>query len=382
MTHLQRGTVPSTNETHYKSSKENYDSQPRILLKVKKKEDIPSKSEPVFTIAAKTYLPKTVSRQQKEQLPHWRTHESSHSMHNDMMKCIAIITDSLTLNVRALDYLQETNSDFIVIGSIGMQSTGKSSILNMLAAGTSNVSDEVFSVNSILTQDPDDFAIRMHITEDRVILLDSSPVLSNRGHKDFIVSELEDIQKIIMLLNVCHIVLVLQEDFLNINFIRLLLSAEMMIQKNKYESYLKPSIIFINNKCNRKDITTERNELFEIYYKTLFKDSKLQIFSNMCDSQVNILQIPKLNPDNLYVTTNVQKLRECVFLAPIHDTVRGQETFNEKVWFQIVTKILESYSNNYFIRKYDNLKEKYNLHNHVNVVENAAKEKHMNFIDF
>lgn len=47
--------------------------------------------------------------------------------------------------------------------------------------------------------------IRMHITKDRIILLDSAPVLSNRGKKDYVLSELDDIRRIIFLLSVCNV---------------------------------------------------------------------------------------------------------------------------------------------------------------------------------
>lgn len=69
-------------------------------------------------------------------------------------------------------------------------------------------------------------------------------------------------------------------------------------------------------------------------------------------------------------------------MTPTDDTEEGRDILTEKSWSQIIYHVLEGHNNNYFLRKYENLKEKYNLHNHVNVVENAAKEKsYLNFVD-
>lgn len=62
--------------------------------------------------------------------------------------------------------------------------------------------------------------IRMFITPDRIILLDSSPVMGSRGRKDFIIGELDDLRRIILLLNTCHVLIVMLDDNFNINFIR------------------------------------------------------------------------------------------------------------------------------------------------------------------
>ncbi|XP_058831420.1 nonsense-mediated mRNA decay factor SMG9 isoform X1 [Topomyia yanbarensis] len=396
---LQRTTTPKVSDMQFKTLNENCNSQPRILLKVKQKDDNSSNTETSVTIATKASHSKQDPQQQRDQLKPKHSHASLQTTADNMIKSINLISTNNTLNVHALDYLQEANSDFIVIGTIGMQGAGKSTILNLLAAGAcrkdmalSSNGLEVFSVNSIFTQkDSNGFEdvfhcilpeIRMHITKDRVILLDSAPVLSNRGQKDFVVSELEDIRKIIMLLNVCHIVMVLQEEYFNINFIRLILCAEMMIQLD-HKNNLTPKLLFVKNKCDRKKITTQEIDLHEMYYKHLFKGSRIHIYNNICESQrVNIIHFPKLDNDDIYVLASVQKLRRWVFLTPTHDAVENPETLTEKSWFQIVTKVMESYNNNYFLRKYENLKEKYNLHNHVNVVENAAKDKnYLNFVD-
>lgn len=79
---------------------------------------------------------------------------------------------------------------------------------------------------------------------------------------------------------------------------------------------------------------------------------------------------------------SVERLRQRIFMTPKYVASEVQEGFNEKRWSQLVTTVLEEHHNNYFLRKYENLSEKYNLHNHINVAESASKEKnYLSFID-
>nr|XP_019560155.2 protein SMG9 isoform X2 [Aedes albopictus]XP_029734066.1 protein SMG9-like isoform X2 [Aedes albopictus] len=384
-------------------------SQPRILLKPKENADVQKKPELTITIATKN--PPSVKPEQQQpaakeaaaikQRPVQEIPQAI-TIVNSMVKSVNLVNGNNALNTHAFDYLHENNSDFFVIGAIGMQGCGKSTVLNLLTAEPTeeairqaafHVGGGVFPVASVFNRNEAaefEDEIRMHITKDRIIFLDSAPVLSNRGNKDFVLSELDDIRRIILLLSACHILLVLQEDYFNINFIRLLRCAEMMIQRDQKDTqYLNPRIVFLKNKCNRNSFTTQEKALHETIYKQMLKDTKLKIHSNEdIKEKINAMYLPKLSYDNFLFTDDessfscVLKLRQRVFMTPTHDAGEGRENLTEKSWSQIVHHVLEGHNNNYFLRKYENLKEKYNLHNHVNVVENAAKEKsYLNFID-
>nr|VZI24757.1 unnamed protein product [Spirometra erinaceieuropaei] len=149
------------------------------------------------------------------------------------------------------DYFIE-NSGFMVIGVIGTQGSGKSSILNLMAnrldqpSGPLDGPFPVETVQSLVNNNPATTGIDMYITQDRVILLDTQPLLSwsvtdiyaqtaneNSGGKleevtrsdrsmtvcagpgkwssDFF-SEMSAIQVISFLFSVCHVVIAVEDN--------------------------------------------------------------------------------------------------------------------------------------------------------------------------
>nr|AAW25045.1 SJCHGC07078 protein [Schistosoma japonicum] len=76
------------------------------------------------------------------------------------------------------------NSGFLVVGAIGLQGSGKSSVLNILAncisddCGVFNAPFNVQTIKDVLTNSPCTGGINLYITQDRVILLDTQPLLS------------------------------------------------------------------------------------------------------------------------------------------------------------------------------------------------------------
>jgi len=152
------------------------------------------------------------------------------------------------INTQAFEYISETNTDFLVVGVIGMQGVGKSTLINLLmpheknqniAEKLFNQKNGVFNINNIANKKntagsktlPSTEGIEMFITKDRVVLLDCTPVLANPYQKELISSEIDDIKLIIFLINVCHLLIVVQDDFLNTNFIRFV--DFFLIENNK-----------------------------------------------------------------------------------------------------------------------------------------------------
>ncbi|CAL8098204.1 unnamed protein product [Calicophoron daubneyi] len=147
------------------------------------------------------------------------------------------------------------NTGFLVVGVIGLQGSGKSSLLNILANQLPNDASlldgpfAVQSIKNILTNSPETGGIDLYITQDRIILLDTQPLLSfsltnyhsqnassvSGAQMDIapatpgsnstvstltgpgnwsldVWAELSSIQVVAFLLNVCHVVVVVNND--------------------------------------------------------------------------------------------------------------------------------------------------------------------------
>lgn len=246
-----------------------------------------------------------------------------------MKKPKPLLTDHYQLNIQSFEYLQESNQNFFVVGIIGAQGTGKSTLLNMLCTDMDD-SEEILSnpeeyyfckaagvfptkhtKEQIFSSMPTTEGIQMFITKDRTILLDCSPVLCNPYKKDYVINEIDDLKMIIFLMSVCNLLIVVQEDMMNPNILRLLYCAEMMKPTldrdaaqgsnqasssssattnaasgasgtHQTEEYL-PKILFVKNMASARDFLPSTSEKICRFYKYFFKQSKLRIFS--CNTQ-------------------------------------------------------------------------------------------------
>lgn len=223
-------------------------------------------------------------------------HLNAEQMHVPAMrKPLPIISDHYQIVSQGFEHLIETNADFFVVGIIGTQGSGKSSILNLLideAQGNGNdVADNLFTAQNgvfktrcskeyVFSNMPATEGIQMFITRDRTILLDCSPVLCNPYKKDFILNELDDLKMLIFLLSVCHLLIVVNDSGININYLRLIQCAENMKMDIDPSEKYSPNILFFKNKCGNKDFQAEQKECTSNLYREVFKDSKLKMYSS------------------------------------------------------------------------------------------------------
>lgn len=236
----------------------------------------------------------TVPKDAKEQQA--GNHSSAEQSHVPAMKKpIPIISDHYQIVSTGFEHLIETNADFFVVGIIGTQGSGKSSILNVLIdEGPDNANDaaeHLFTAQNgvfktrcskeyIFSNMPATEGIQMFVTRDRTILLDCSPVLSNPYKKDCILNELDDLKMLIFLLSVCHLLIVVNDNGININYLRLIQCAEnMKMDIDQHERY-SPNILFFKNKCTNRDFLPEKKATVSSLYREVFKDSKLRMYSN------------------------------------------------------------------------------------------------------
>lgn len=209
-----------------------------------------------------------------------------------LLQPIDIITNHYNLSTAALSYLKDGNDNFFVVGIIGGQGTGKSTFLNLLCPIDKEVEDlsqhyfnEKNGTFRTHTRDqssatPTTEGIQMFITGNRTILLDCSPVLCNPYmKKDAVQSEIDDLKMLIFLLSVCHLLIVVQDDVVNLNFLRLLQCAEMMkpnLDKETSDEYY-PNVMFIRNMAEPRDFSLAAKSQVDAMYKKFFQLSKLKI---------------------------------------------------------------------------------------------------------
>ncbi|KAF8566652.1 hypothetical protein P879_07549 [Paragonimus westermani] len=171
---------------------------------------------------------------------------------------VKLVNDQLRFtDLAAVQDLFVENSGFLVVGAVGLQGAGKSSVLNVLAnqlTSQTRLFDGPFPVQStknFLTNSPRTGGIDLYITQDRVILLDTQPLMSfaltnyhtqsssahpstarielntltaedtSTSHNTLVGpnnwsldvwAEMASIQIVSFLLNVCHVVLVVTDS--------------------------------------------------------------------------------------------------------------------------------------------------------------------------
>eukprot|EP00106_Octopus_bimaculoides_P001603 XP_014769045.1 PREDICTED: protein SMG9-like [Octopus bimaculoides] len=194
--------------------------------------------------------------------------------------------------------------------------------------------------------------VDMFVTNDRVILLDTQPVLS-ASVLDMMIHhdkkypaeystaencmEMQSLQLAAFMMTVCNVLLVVQDWFTDINFLRFLLTAEMLkpstpanshddtsVQENTADYY--PQIVFVQNKAVRDDFSVETYRAKQCLLSKVLENSKLKYKDAVTLATGELL--PGLNNRN--ITTGVN-----LFLLPHMD--------NQKVEADSILTFLPEY---------------------------------------
>lgn len=248
-----------------------------------------------------------------------------------MKNPISIISDHYQIQNHVQDYIIETNTDFVVIGIIGTQGSGKTFILNMLIDDAVEIDDNdkvnkllkgragIFTMRNQskdpLSNMPSTEGIQMYITRHRTIFLDCSPLLCNPYKKEAIFNELDDLKMLIFLLTVCNSLILVEDNGFNMHLMRLLLSAESM-KIDVYENDLNerrhsPNILIFKNKCRNRDFTIEAKQRTSHLYRGFFEcsgskmirsskslDDKLNGLMNDDDSSLTVFHFPWIDMES------------------------------------------------------------------------------------
>ncbi|TFJ95979.1 oxidoreductase [Platysternon megacephalum] len=164
-----------------------------------------------------------------------------------MKHSIKLVDDQMNWCDSAIEYLLD-QTDVLVVGVLGLQGTGKSMLMSLLSA---NQPEEDQRAYVFRTQSQEikerggnqTSGIDFFITQERIIFLDTQPILSpsildhliNNDRKlppeynlPHTYVEMQSLQIAAFLFTVCHVVIVVQDWFTDLSLYRFLQTAEMV----------------------------------------------------------------------------------------------------------------------------------------------------------
>ncbi|CAD7087265.1 unnamed protein product [Hermetia illucens] len=374
--------------------------QPKILLKVKEREPTPS-ATPIVIATRESHdppssqSPSTISIQSKEReagpSPVNITIEQPVQPIPQMSRSVPLISSALyQVNQNAAKFFMKTNTDFFVVSVIGTQGVGKSTILNLLTSDDNR--DDIFNhyfkekegifpvkpKNGSLSSCPRTESIQMFITKDRMILLDCPPVLCNSYRKDATLNELDDIKLLIFILTASHLVIVVQDDYFNLNLIRLLQFAELAKPNPDNKCFIAdyfPNMLFVRNNGKRIDFLAEEKVKKQAILRHFFKRSHLKIYVGQWDKQkkgrqeggercVNYFVFPEVKSDalNAYhpsLELVIADLRNRVYMSPRNQMYNGNTELTEGLWFELISSTASN-KRNFFLSAYEDIRRSHN----------------------
>lgn len=264
-------------------------------------------------------------------------------------KSVCLIEDGQFAGDAILDYLTEQN-EFLVVGCLGLQGVGKSTLMSELIGrfdGKSIFSAQNF--DNIISSTHGTSNIDLYITENRVFFLDTPPLLSpsimdskninletkklssinqsctsGGSHvpvecfSEETAMEIYSLQLTSFILSVCHVVILVQDWCYDPNILRFIQSAEMLKpptttsinDSNLLEEYF-PHIIFLQNKGQFSDYTPDSVSMMQEVYSQMFVRSRLRVQSGIGIASGFVTG--NLNPDtcgdpmNLYILPDTSK---------------------------------------------------------------------------
>ncbi|KAI1886332.1 hypothetical protein AGOR_G00212910 [Albula goreensis] len=262
-----------------------------------------------------------------------------------MKHSIKLVDDQMNWCDSAMEFLRD-QTDMLVVGVIGLQGTGKSTIMSLLSANTPEEDQRayVFRAQSQEIKERggnQSSGIDFYITQERVIFLDTQPILSpsildhliNNDRKlppeynlPHTYVEMQSLQIAAFLFTVCHVVIVVQDWFTDINLYRFLQTAEMLKPSTPSASHdstgssgtdegseYYPHIVFVQNKAKRDEFCPRNLKKMHMAMDKLMAHSHLKykagtlsmldcnIFPGLgrdyLETEVNLFLLPLLESD-------------------------------------------------------------------------------------
>ncbi|XP_020293560.1 protein SMG9 isoform X1 [Pseudomyrmex gracilis] len=302
----------------------------------------------------------------------------------EMTACTKLMDKTMQLIENPIDYLHD-QQDFLVVGCLGTQGVGKSTIMSLL---TSNYMPDIFQVQNLSNFENGTNCtngIDFFVTKNRVIYLDTQPIFSGslidysasfdqkKASVDFVNTEfnleLQSLQFAAFLFSVCHVILFVQDWFVDPNLLRFLQTAEMLkpssttIMDQEYVEYY-PHLVFLHNKAELQDFKPDTIDKIKKFYDKLFSTSKLQTHSGInmgncsTESGLNLFLIPSRTNDEEKIFYESEKSLIDKLRTKIYGVTRNPMTpsvLTEKSWFHYVSKVMEAIKKSHLSSDYGRL---------------------------
>ncbi|KAL3858099.1 hypothetical protein ACJMK2_012710 [Sinanodonta woodiana] len=336
----------------------------------------------------------------------------------EMTKSVKLIDDMYQWCETANEMLMD-QTDFLVVGVLGLQGVGKSTIMSLLAGNSPSDSYRSFvftpqSKDAREICDHQTNGVDIFVTSERIILIDTQPILSAsvmehliRHDKKFSTEytfaencvEMQSLQLAAFLMTVCHVVLVVQDWFVDTNFMHFLLTAEMLKPASHSASHesgtgqddvneYNPHIVFIQNKATRADFSAENYKTMRKTYSKIFESSKLKTksFVSMAvgklipalstgnrssSNDINLFLLPPIDAPKLEnqqdaslthlpdyrgypsFLNHINSLRSQVLAIPRDQLAHTQ--LSEKNWFHYAARTWDAVKKSQLISEYNRL---------------------------
>ena len=225
------------------------------------------------------------------------------------------------------------NADFLVVGVMGPQSTGKSSLLNAISNLDAHklplFKTQTFELQ-MLGEHCSNGVTAYVCPDTRIILVDSQPIMSasvldrnmafekkSQGMQPEFGSsentaEIQSLQLMGFLMSVCHVLLLVQDWFVDAHVAKSVLTAEMLrptspayaaVGADGEEQIVEyfPDLVFVHNKAELEDFTAKRVIEMQDFYETVFKSSQLHTRSGINLSVAMPALSADLSPLNLFL---------------------------------------------------------------------------------
>lgn len=299
---------------------------------------------------------------------------------------IKLITESMEWSDIALEHLSD-NADFFVVGIIGPQGVGKSTLMSMIGGNDPfdmyrqyifrPACKECTETSGHQTQ-----GVQFFVNENRVILLDSQAILSpsvmnllinNDRRYSYECSafenyvEIESMQIASFLMQVCHALIVLVDYFVDVDILNFIRTCEMLkpslpLTENPSGADHRPHLIVVQNRGKREDFLVnsikEKSRIIELAFEgstmsysdgISMKDSSFPCYKVLKDCSANFYVLPDMKPrgykSEAHTTYKgvpdyevlVRKLRNQIVSLPRNPFY--PQISSEKNWFHYATRM-------------------------------------------